>query len=99
MAKKVEVVVSVTARHDLLEIMEYIEFDSPRASSRVIREIHDRLKKLLSFPKLGRMIPEVGDAFLREIVVGPYRIMYRLEKKRVVVLRVLHGKRLFSGVL
>ncbi len=94
MAKRITVVVSDTARKDLLEIAEYISSDSPRAGKKMIRQIHDRLKKLVYFPKSGRMIPEINDLSLREIVVGPYRLMYRVQENKVVVLRALHGKRL-----
>ncbi len=95
MAKKIDVVFAETARRDLGEILEYIQMESPRASRKIVREIYERLKKIPSFPKGGRMIPEIGEPSLREILIGSYRLMYRLEEKRAVVLRVLHGKRLF----
>lgn len=97
MAKKVKVVVAETAHRDLEEILEYIRMDSPRSGRKLVQEIYERLTKLPSFPKLGRIIPEMGDPFLREIVVGPYRLMYRLEENKIIILRVLHGKRFFSG--
>jgi len=95
MAQKIDVAFAETARRDLWEILEYIQIESPRASKKIIREFYDRLKKIASFPKAGRMIPEMNEPSLREILVGSYRLMYRLEEKRAVVLRVLHGKRLF----
>lgn len=98
MAQKVTIVVTETARNDLASIMEYVSIDSPRAARRIIRTIHDRLKMLCSFPRLGRIIPEIGDSTLREIVVDPYRILYRLRKTRVEILRALHGRRFFAGI-
>ncbi len=97
MAKKIAVIVSKTAREDVAEILEYIRVDSPQAAVKIVVEIHYHLKRLPRFPKSGRIIPEVGDPSLREIVVRPYRLMYRLEGRRAVILRVLHGKRFFSG--
>lgn len=97
MAQKIEVVVAKAARDDLNEILDYIHIDSPRGAVKIVMEIHERLKRLPRFPRSGRMIPEVGDISLREIIVGPYRLMYRLEEKKIVVLRALHGKRSFSG--
>ena len=99
MAEKIRAVVSETAEHDLGEILEFIQMDSPRSAKKLVRGTYSQLKKLPSFPKLGRIIPEIGDVRLREIIVGPYRLMYRLQNKRIIVLRVLHGKRLFSGEL
>lgn len=99
MAQKIEVAVTRTARNDLGEILEFIRIDSPRTAVKIIAEIYERLRRLPRFPKSGRMIPEVGDVSLREIIAGPYRLMYRLEEKRILILRVFHGKRLFSGQL
>ncbi len=98
MAKKVTVIVTETARDDLASMVEYVSTDSPRAARRIIRTIHDRLKTLRSFPKLGRVIPEIGDPALREIVVDPYRILYRLRKGRIEILRALHGRQFFAGI-
>lgn len=98
MAKKVTVVVTETAREDLASMVEYVSIDSPRAAQKIIRTIHDRLKMLRSFPKLGRIIPEIGDPALREIVVDTYRILYRLRKGKIEILRSLHGRRFFDGI-
>ena len=43
------------------------------------------------------MIPEAEDKTLREIIVQGYRIMYRLEAGRVLVLAVMHGSRDVGG--
>lgn len=99
MAQKIEVVVTRTARNDLGEILEFIRIDSPRTAVKIVTDIYELLRRLPRFPKSGRVILEVGDVSLREIIVGPYRLMYRLEEKKILVLRVLHGKRLFSGEL
>lgn len=42
----------------------------------------------------GRIVPEVGDAALREIVHGNYRIVYRLTREAVEIVTVHHGARL-----
>jgi len=53
--------------------------------------------RLRDFPESGRMIPEVKDKMLREIIVQGYRVMYCLETDRVLVLAVMHGSRDFAG--
>lgn len=45
------------------------------------------------------MIPEAEDKTLREIIVQGYRIMYRLESGRVLVLAVMHGSRDVGGMV
>jgi len=98
MAKKVTVVVTETAREEMASMVEYVSIDSPRSARKIIRTINDRLKMLRSFPRLGRIIPEIGDPTLREIIVDPYRILYRFRKGKVEVLRALHGRRFFDGM-
>jgi plasmid stabilization system protein ParE len=43
------------------------------------------------------MVPEVGRAEIREVLYGQYRIIYRLDPKRLVVLTVRHGRRAFDS--
>ena len=44
------------------------------------------------------MIPEAEDKALREIIVQCYRVMYRLETNRALVLAVMHGSRDVGGI-
>jgi plasmid stabilization system protein ParE len=39
------------------------------------------------------MIPEAEAPALREIIVQGYRVMYRVEASRVLILAVMHGNR------
>jgi len=48
------------------------------------------------FPELGRIVPEVGRAEVREILFREYRVVYRLRPRLVEVLTVRHGRRKFS---
>jgi toxin ParE1/3/4 len=52
-------------------------------------------KVLAQFPELGRVVPEFGDDFIREIIVRSYRIVYRLDhsKHLIGVIRFWHAGR------
>lgn len=52
--------------------------------------------KLLTFPKLGRVVPEFQNVNIREIIYRNYRIIYELEEERIVILSVLHGSKLID---
>jgi len=54
-------------------------------------------RRLEMFPESGRIIPEVEDKMLREIIVQGYRVMYRLEPDRVLILAIMHGSRDVAG--
>ena len=52
----------------------------------------DRLKK---FPELGRIVPEYRGDIIREIIIRPYRVVYRVnhEAKRCEIARLWHSAR------
>ncbi|WP_370693612.1 type II toxin-antitoxin system RelE/ParE family toxin [Nitrospira tepida] len=48
------------------------------------------------FPERGRIVPElhqIGIDFLRELVISPYRLLYRIDHRAVHVLAVFDGRR------
>ena len=56
----------------------------------------DAVSDLKTFPQKGRMVPEVGRTEIREVLYGQYRVIYRLEEKRLFILTVRHQRRQFS---
>jgi len=81
------------ARDDLDDLVDYISRDSVLYGRRFGERVVLATKRLSQFPASGRMIPEADDLSLREIVVQGYRVMYRLEADRVLILAVMHGSR------
>jgi plasmid stabilization system protein ParE len=49
---------------------------------------------LLDFPRLGRIVPEYDEESLRELIVGSYRIFYRVDADGVLISAIWHGSRL-----
>jgi mRNA-degrading endonuclease RelE of RelBE toxin-antitoxin system len=45
---------------------------------------------------MGREVPETASQHIRELNVQGYRIIYQIEVERVVILTVVHGRRLMS---
>ncbi len=43
---------------------------------------------------IGRMVPEFGQTFLRDLIHPPFRIVYRLDAQRVRIVRVWRSERL-----
>ena len=89
---------SECARDDLDDLVRYISRDSAFYARRFAERIVLSTRRLQSFPESGRMIPEADDKTLREIIVQGYRVMYRLEPDRVLVLAVMHGSHDVAGV-
>ena len=51
--------------------------------------------RLALFPQSGRIVPEVADPLIREMIQGSYRIVYRLIRQELHILTVHHAARLF----
>jgi toxin ParE1/3/4 len=84
-----------SALGDLAGIKEwYAEEGVPEVGDRLVAEIFQRVEVLAEHPNIGRMVPEFGQAFLRELVHPPFRIVYRLDAQRVRIVRVWRSERL-----
>jgi addiction module RelE/StbE family toxin len=89
---------SPEAVEDVESIAEYIGRDSVFYACVVVTKIVGATRNFKLFPKMGRVVPEVGDETVRECFVYSYRLMYRVEAERVLVVAVVHGKRSFESV-
>jgi len=72
-----------------------VAHDSPHYANLVVERIVTAVSLLESSLALGRVVPEVGDESLRELVHGNYRIVYRLRHDIIEIATVFHGARLF----
>ena len=54
------------------------------------------VERLADFPNSGRVVPELKDPVIREILFGSYRIVYRVKGDLVELLTVYHGARLLD---
>lgn len=88
-----EVIWTEPALQELDAIAEYIALDNPAAASNLVKAVFDNTERLASFPKSGRIPPELPDSVYREVVVPPCRIFYREDEQRVFVLFVMREER------
>ena len=87
------------AADDLKAIREFIERDSPRYGRLVAERLFDTTQRLEVFPLSGRAVPELGRDDVREIILGEYRIVYRLERETALLVTVFRSSRLFPTTL
>jgi toxin ParE1/3/4 len=90
-----QVVLSPSARADLRDIVRYISFDAPDRALQFGGFLVSRTRLLARSPELGRIVPEFDDAMIREIIVGLYRVVYRINRTQrlVEVIRFWHAAR------
>ena len=60
----------------------------------MVDRLFDRSEQLAEFPQSGRMVPEFERPDLRELIEGPYRIIYLVTAETIEVLAVVHGRQL-----
>ncbi|MDX2251534.1 MAG: type II toxin-antitoxin system RelE/ParE family toxin [Nitrospira sp.] len=82
------------AIEDIQTIQRFIEKDSPHYAQLVGQQLIAAVERLATFPQSGRIVPEVNDPAVREVIQGSYRIVYRLIHSEIHVLTVHHAARL-----
>ncbi len=87
------------AVEDLDAIAAYIATDSPAYASAMVHRVLEMARSLPDFPKSGRVVPEWNQMDVPERTVYPYRLIYRLQGKSIIVLAVIHGARLLPEEL
>ena len=87
-----------SAVSDVRSLRRYIGQDSEAYADRFVQRIMEAVEKSALFPLLGRRVPEADDDTIREILFHKYRIMYRVEPTRILVLMVIHGGRDLSQI-
>ncbi|MCU0554424.1 MAG: type II toxin-antitoxin system RelE/ParE family toxin [Syntrophales bacterium] len=88
-----QVVWTHEAVSDLEAIADYIARDSAAYASAVLRELLDAGNSLDRFCRRGRVVPETRLAAIRELIVREYRLIYRVEQTRIVIVTIVHGRR------
>ena len=90
---------SPEALEDEDNIAAYISKDSPYYASAVVKNILDTADSLDKFPYIGPIVPEIGEQEFRERFVYSYRLIYRVLNGEVMVVAVIHGRRLLDPIL
>lgn len=88
---------SVPARNDLKQIHDYIAKDSKFYARRVIQDIVAKTGTLIDFPEIGRVVPEISDQNIRELIVYSYRLVYEISVAGIEILAIIHGRRDFES--
>ena len=88
-----------TAIGHLADVYDYISRDSARYAMQTVDRITARSKQIGRFPEAGPILAEYADPAVREVIEGPYRLIYRTQPDSIEVLAVIHGARLLPPEL
>lgn len=90
------------AVRDFEEIVAFLALDSQEGAERVLRRIEARAGRLESSPARGRLVPELAGFQMRtwrELIIRPYRLVYRIDGDTVTVLAVFDARRDLEDLL
>lgn len=93
-----ELIWSTEALDDIDAIAQFIARDSPHHARRVVEAMFELGDAIAAQPLLGRVVPELGSASVRERFLYSYRVLYEIAPARIEVLAVIHGRRLLESI-
>ncbi|WP_394753446.1 type II toxin-antitoxin system RelE/ParE family toxin [Crenothrix sp.] len=93
---------SKIAENDLIAIIQFINNTSSQSAAEAFIQIKTKTADLLLFPERGRIVPELlahGIGHYRELIIVPWRVIYRFSGDSVYVLAVIDSRRNVEDVL
>ena len=100
--KRFIVNINKTAKNDLREIIKYISKNNPMNALNVLKRIENRINTLNHFPERGGYVPELLKKNIkdyRQLIVSPWRIIYKIDKNIVNVLIIIDSRRNTQDIL
>ena len=102
MAKGYKVYWAESAEEDLKAIIETIYGDTPSAAKDILSKIKTKASALCSFPQIGQIVPELkehGILHYRELIIPPWRVIYRISESQIYSLTVIDSRRNVEDIL
>ena len=93
---------TATAEYDLNAILEFIAYDSPDQAMRILGKLQKHVFNLSIFPERDRVVLELKDQGIilyREMIISPWRVIYKISERTVYVLAVLDTRRNLEDIL
>jgi addiction module RelE/StbE family toxin len=90
------------ASKDLLNIIDYISQDSNDAAINIFKKIKSQCETLNQTPERERIIPDLKEFRIysyHELIVKPWRIIYRMSDRKVYILAVIDSRRNIEDIL
>jgi len=74
------------------QIADYISLDSPKAANKWVNAVFNKEEMIKANPSIGREVPEYKNKLVREIFEGNYRIIYKIDEKKISVVTIKNFK-------
>ncbi len=88
---------SESAYSDFEAIKEYYSQEGvPQIGEAFIVSIIEQIETLAQHPDIGRKVPEFNMDKIRELIHGPFRVVYLREKQSIHLIRIWRSERLLK---
>ena len=98
MTKTYNVYITRSAEQDILDIWNYICEDSKSGAKKFVAQIETEIAKMKNYPQRCPVINEskIFGIEYRHLVIGNYRIIFKIDTDNVFIMRVIHGSRILN---
>ncbi len=80
----------------LSDIEDFISQDSPQRAAKFVNYLIQRGEGVSKNPRIGRIVPEISNPNIREVIAKKYRIVYKIQENKIEILTVFEGHKLLS---
>jgi len=90
------------AKYDLLDIVSRIKKESPSIAKDIYLKLRKKAHSSNFFPLKGHVVPELqaeGITQYREIIIAPWRIIYRISDDTVYIMSIIDSRRNLDELL
>jgi len=96
--KNYKVYITESAEQDVLDIWNYICDDSRSRAIKFVAQLESEIAKLKKNPLRCPVIKEselLGLEY-RHLIIGNYRIIFKIDAEKVYIMRIIHGARVLN---
>lgn len=94
---------SKETKQDLIDIKKYIKYNlqEPNIAKKLITKIKTEIDKLIETPEIYSIIDDdfIKKLQIRKIIVDNYIVFYRINNKKIQIVRILYGRRNWINLL
>ncbi len=95
-------IITRSAKQDLHDIVSFIALSNKNTAKLILDKLRSKINTLSLFPEKGRITPEFekNNIFTyRELIVAPWRIIYKIENGHITIVAILDGRRNLDELL
>ena len=102
MNPKYEIIWAGVAENDLKTLIDFIAENNPQNELKILKKIKEKASRLYTLPERSRIVPELQEQGIlqyRELVIPPWRLIYRISERKIFVLSLIDLRQNVEDIL